>query len=143
MTTTVTLPCIIKIHNVGDKLESFAPYRENFQVNLAAGATIEFEVNTAGQYFYYVRQATKNLEVSQISEFDTESATLKVIDLPAIVTLTNISSRVKGFVPYHENFQVDMEPEDVIKLECTTIGQVLYYLAQADADLTVTEEAKA
>lgn len=143
MTTIVTLPCIIKIHNAGEKTEAFAPYRENFKVELIAGATIEFEVNTAGQWFYYERQATNNLEVTKINEFDEESATLKVIDLPAIVTLTNVSSRVKGFVPYHENFQVDMQPTDVIELETTTAGQTLYYLAQADSDLTVTVEAKA
>lgn len=142
-TLTITLPVIMKIVNTGANAQSFQPYHENFKVTIPAGTTLEFEASTAGQYFYYMKQATKDLEVSTIQSFDSASATIIVIDLPAIVTLTNVSNRVKNFNPYRENFMVEIAAGDSIELEATTTGQVLYYLAQADSDLTVSEVAKA
>ena len=140
---TISLPKILKVTNSGEGAKSFQPYHENFNVSVPAGVAVEFEVNTAGQYFYYMKQAEKGLQVESIDSFDTASASIIVIDLPAMVTLTNVSSRVKSFNPYRENFAVSMEAGDIINLEASTVGQVLYYLAQADSDLTVSEEAKA
>lgn len=141
-TLTVELPVKLKISNTGSSAQSFQPYHENFNVAVPAGVSIELEATTVGQYFYYVRQATKGLEVEVIAEFDEESASIVVIELPAMITLTNVSSRVKTFNPYRENFSVEIAAGDAIELEATTAGQVLYYLAQADADLTVAEEVK-
>lgn len=140
---TITLPVIMKITNIGEHAQAFQPYHENFNVALPAGVAVELEAVTVGQYFYYMNQAAKDLTVEVIESFDTASESIVVIDLPAIVTLTNISSRVKTFNPYRENFAVEMQKGDIINLEATTAGQVLYYLAQADKDLTVSEEAKA
>lgn len=142
-TLTITLPAIIKVVNGSDRAQSFQPYHENFMVTVPAGTTVEFEVTTAGQYFYYMNQATDKLAVSSIAEFDNASATIIVIDVPAMVTLTNVSNRVKKFVPYRENFPVEIAAGDAISLQADNVGQVLYYLAQADADLTVSEAAKA
>lgn len=70
------------------------------------------------------------------------------ISLPANITITNTTSesagnaRVIGFVPYRENFTSYVQPQDVVVLEATTSGQVLYYLAQATDGLTVTQTAK-
>lgn len=52
------------------------------------------------------------------------------IVLPAVVTITNTSDKVISFIPYRENFQVPMDPGDVIKIEALTSGQVFYYLGQ-------------
>lgn len=66
------------------------------------------------------------------------------ITLPAIVTLTNISTTEKvGFVPYRENFTSYIAAGDIVKLEVQTAGQVLYYLAQASDKLKVEQAAKA
>lgn len=140
---TISLPVILKITNIGTHAQAFQPYHENFNVVVPAGVSVELEATTVGQYFYYTKQATGNLTVETIQSFDNASATNIVIDLPAVVTLTNISARVKAFNPYRENFMVELNAGDVLNLEATTAGQVLYYLAQADKDLTVTEVAKA
>lgn len=142
-TLTIELPVIMKITNTGATAQAFQPYHENFNVVIPAGVAVELEATTVGQYFYYMNQATKLLTVEKINSFDTASATIIVIDLPAIVTLTNISNKVKAFNPYRENFMVEIAAGDSIELEATTAGQVLYYLAQADKDLTVSEVAKA
>lgn len=139
---TITLPVILKITNNGTTNQSFQPYHENFNVVIPAGVSVELEATTAGQYFYYMNQVTSNLSVTKINSFDSASESIIVINLPAIVTLTNISNRVKTFNPYRENFAVEIAAGDTIKLEATTAGQVLYYLAQADKDLTVSEEVK-
>ena len=66
------------------------------------------------------------------------------ITIPAVVTLTNTSKTEKvGFVPYRENFTSYIAAEDVVKLECQTAGQVLYYMAQACDKLKVEQAAKA
>lgn len=141
-TLNITLPAIMKITNLRDRPQSFQPYHENFSVGIPGGCSLEFEVMTAGQYFYYLKQAAEDLVVEEIQEFDTASSTIIVIDVPAMITLTNISNRIKTFQPYRENFSVEMQAGDVIELEATTVGQVLYYTAQADSDLSVSHEAK-
>ena len=142
-TLTITLPVILKITNIGAHAQSFQPYHENFTVAVPAGVAVELEATTFGQYAYYMKQACEGLTVEKIAEFDVASASIIVIDVPAMVTLTNVSNRVKAFTPYRENFMVDIAAGDSIVLEASSCGQVLYYLAQADADLTVTEAAKA
>ena len=141
-TLTIELPAIIKISNTGSKPQSFQPYHENFTVSVPEGIAVEFEVATAGQYFYYMKQAVEGLAVEELASFDVASDSIIVIDLPSMVTLTNVSSRIKTFRPYRENFDVELGAGDVVKLEATTTGQVLYYTAQADSDLTVSHEAK-
>lgn len=141
-TLNIELPAIMKITNTGASAQSFQPYHENFNVGIPAGVSVEFEVMTAGQYFYYMKQAKENLVVEKIAEFDVASETITVIDVPATITLTNISNRIKTFQPYHENFSVEMQAGDVINLEATTVGQVLYYVAQRDSDLSVAHTPK-
>lgn len=64
------------------------------------------------------------------------------IKLPAKVTIENKSDIVMRFVPYKENFTVNVAAGDKIILEAATTGQVLYYLAQATDGLEVTQEPK-
>lgn len=66
------------------------------------------------------------------------------IKLPAVITITNkTTDKAIGFVPYRENFVTYLAAGDVVKLEAQTAGQVLYYLAQATAGLTVEQAPKA
>lgn len=64
------------------------------------------------------------------------------IKLPAMVTISNKSDTVMRFVPYKENFTVNVAAGDNVILEATTAGQVLYYLAQATEGLEVTQAVK-
>ena len=50
----IPAPASITIKNTAAKVMSFVPYRENFQADLAAGESLEFDVKTAGQVLYYV-----------------------------------------------------------------------------------------
>jgi len=134
-TLTVTLPAIVKLTNTADHRVVFQPYHENFTVGLPAGAAVEYEVSTVGQFFYYQKQATETgLTFEQLQSFDAETALIKVIDLPSIVTLTNVASTAVNFQPYRENFTVSIGVGDAIELEATTVGQVLYYLSQAQTN---------
>ena len=145
MEIKVELPVIMKVSNVGSIRLAFQPYHENFSVNVPAGTSVEFEVATVGQYFYYMEQATKKgLEVSKLSAFDSASDTIIVIDLPSLVTLENVVENAVNFNPYRENFPVTIAKGDKIVLEATTAGQVLYYLAQAQVNkgIKVTFAAK-
>lgn len=132
----ITLPQILKITNNTDRNVTFVPYRENFVTALAAGAAIEFEVKTAGQVLYYLKQSV--LTVEQLTQFDSEGDDdLKIIKTPAKMLIKNTSSEVKTFVPYKENFTVEVKSGDSYNIPAETLGQVLYYLAQATAGLTV------
>ena len=138
----VKVPAKIKIKNTSTRAISFIPYRENFASTLAAGKTFEFPVDRAGQVFYYLKQATEGLEVSQISAFDEASADILVYETPALMTISNTSDLIKSFFPYKENFPVEVNPEDSYVVEVSTVGQILYYMAQATKGLTVTYAKK-
>ena len=138
-TKTVTAPAVIKIVNNTTTAKVFAPYRENFVTTLAAGATIELQVKTSGQVLYYLGQASKDLAVSVLSDFDSTEGAIKITSNEKI-TITNSSNRVIGFIPYKENFQFDIAAGDVVELTATNVGTVLYYLAQATTGLKVAHE---
>lgn len=138
----IALPAKIKIVNSSDRAIAFAPYRENFSSVLAAGKTLEFPVDRAGQVLYYLEQATDGLAVSQITDFDSNGGNITVLETPAIMTIENIGDIVKAFQPYKENFIVNVEVGDKYEIEVTTVGQILYYLAQATEGLKVTYAKK-
>ena len=136
-------PVWVKIQNVGAKEQAFQPYHENFNVAVPAGVSFEFPVQTLGQYVYYTNQAVEGLEVSKIAEADDASATNIVLNVGGEATIslviTNISERIKAFNVYRENFNVELAAGDAIEFETQTVGQTLFYLAQADKDLTVAQ----
>lgn len=137
----VKVPAILKIS--ATKTVPFVPYRENFATRLTAGKAIEFSVETSGQALYYLKQATDGLTVEQVSTFDTTTTDLTVFKLPGIMTIKNTSTVAIPFIPYRENFEVSVAAEDSYKIEAKTLGQVLYYLAQATDGLDVTYADKA
>lgn len=136
-------PAKIQIKNTSDLVKVFVPYKENFTTALAAKSGIEFEVQTAGQVLYFLNQATEGLEVKVINEFTSDDATIKKLNVPAKVTLTNVGEEVVGFVPYRENFQFNIEKDGKVELTATTAGQVLYYLAQGIANKLTVEQVGA
>lgn len=140
----IKTPAIIKIANGSDRAVAFVPYRENFVTVLPAGKTLEFTVKHSGQVLYYLGQATKGLTVEVIEALDAASEDIIVLNTPATITIANVSDKVQTFVPYKENFMHEVAVGDSVKLDVETVGQVLYYLAQAIKDtLTVTQEADA
>ena len=56
-TLTINVPQIIRIANTSAHVKRFAAYKENFTTTLEAGKAIEFQADTAGQVFYYLKQA--------------------------------------------------------------------------------------
>lgn len=136
-------PAKIQIKNTSDLVKVFVPYKENFTTALAAKSGIEFEVQTAGQVLYFLNQATEGLEVKVINEFTSDDGTIKKLNVPAKVTLTNVGEEVVGFVPYRENFQFNIEKDGKVELTATTAGQVLYYLAQGIANKLTVEQVSA
>lgn len=65
---------------------------------------------------------------------------LTKIDVPAKVTLGAVGKNV-AFVPYGQNFTYEIKAGDSIELEVDCAEVVMYYLAQANDDLTVAQEA--
>lgn len=143
MITTISVPAVIKIVNNSNRALSFIPYRENFISVLAAGKTLEFTATTAGQVLYYTKQATEDLVITAQASFDENATNLIKLETPAIMTITNTSANIKTFQPYKENFDVNVAAGDSYAIEATTIGQVLYYNAQATEGLTVSYAKKA
>lgn len=139
-TLNIATPVKFKMTNTAERAVSFMPYRENFVTTLIPQSVVEFSVDTAGQALYYLLQATQELTVEKIEAFDAADETTTVIELPALITITNTSDKVKSFVPYRENFSYDVKPGDAIELEATTVGQVLYYMSQETEGLTVEQE---
>ena len=145
-TIKIALPQILKVENTSDRALSFVPYRENFVSVLDAGKAFEFQVKTAGQALYYLEQnkTSEGLVVSQLAAFDlAASETLSIFKTPAVMTLENTSAVIKTFAPYKENFTVDVAAGDKYEIEAETLGQILYYMAQATEGLDVSYAAKA
>ena len=139
MEMIVTAPAIIRIANTSEFAKTFQAYKENFTTKLAAGQALEFEVKTSGQVLYYLNQATTGLEVTVVDAYTKDDTTIK-LNVPALITLNNVSERIIGFIPYRENFQYDIVAKDSVQLTAPNVGQVLYYLAQATEGLEVTQE---
>ena len=62
-TAIYKLPAKMVITNTSDKVKSFLPYKETFQVNVQAGDVYNVEADTLGQILYYLGQATDGLTV--------------------------------------------------------------------------------
>ena len=135
----INIPQYIKIENTSDKTVGFVPYRENYTYALEAGKTIELTATTSGQALYYLKQVTGNLAVTLIDDFDEATDNITVIYLPSQITLANNTSTALNFVPYKENFGEQLAAGDTLTFTATTVGQVLYYLAQANYGFTVTQ----
>ena len=148
----IKLPAYVTLTNKSKAAVKFAPYKENFNTAIGAGESLVLAATTAGQVFYYLKQANDSLEVA-VSETKPEGATYDVCATeaaPATVTITNKSYNVMSFVPYRENFQFEVKPahkneagEDVpaetYTFAATTAGQVIYYMNQdVDGLLDVT-----
>ena len=64
---------------------------------------------------------------------------LTIIDVPAKVTLTAVGKAV-AFVPYGQNFTYEIKAGDSVEMEVNCAEVVMYYLAQANENLTVAQE---
>ena len=139
--TTITLPTTIKLTNKSANEIKFAPYKENFNTRLGAGESLVLDAETAGQVFYYLKQANGALEVELGASV--EGATYNVCT-PASVVITNNSDKAMNFVPYRENFQFEVAPKTSFTFNAKTAGQAIYYMNQdVDGILDVMVGGKA
>ena len=133
-------PAIIKIENKANHANSFVPFGENFTVKVAAGAIIEFKVNTSNEVVYYLNQATVGLDVTVLQATDGAVGAL-ILNVPATVTLQNIGNKVIGIIPFKQNFQENIAVGDSLVITTNDVNQVLYYMAQSvDGSLSLTQE---
>ena len=133
---TIKAESVMKLTNSTDKTIRFIPYKENFATAIPAGKSVSLVAKTVGQYFYYMKQAETGLTV----EVDASAAADVVIETPAKITLENNTDKSMFFVPYRENFQVEVKQGESYDFTADTAGQVLYYLAQdVDGELDVTQ----
>ena len=145
-TTTIKLG-YVTLKNTSDKTIAFIPYKENFASYVEAGSTLAIPVKTVGQALYYLNQAKDGFEVENV-ESVTENREGKVFVVPATatVTITNLDvDRSAAFIPYRENFQVDVAPNEKYVFEIDNPGQFIYYANQdaGETGLDVKLAAKA
>lgn len=130
--TTIKLPAYVTLKNNSAAAVKFAPYKENFNTTLGAGESLVLAATTAGQVFYYLRQANDALAVTQ-SDTKAPGATYDVCATeakPATVVITNNAERPMDFIPYRENFSFTLEDGDAYTFSATTAGQAIYYMNQ-------------
>lgn len=141
-TIEIKTPGLIKLFNGTKKSVKFIPYKENFATTIEAGNTLELSYETIGQYFYYMKQKALGLTVEAIEKNSAESDTVKVIKVPCSVTLTNLNpvgGEAVSFIPYRENFPVQIEGGVSYVFDAKTAGQCIYYLNQASDKLDVVD----
>lgn len=68
-------------------------------------------------------------------------ATIDVSGVPAKVTITNVSSRVKNVQLYKTNTTVVMQPGDILVLKVDFSSELTYFLSLESTELTVSNEA--
>lgn len=68
-------------------------------------------------------------------------ATIDVSGVPAKVTITNVSSRVKNVQLYKTNTTVVMQPGDILVLKVDFSSELTYFLSLKSTELTVSNEA--
>lgn len=134
----ITTPGVVKITNTSTLVKALAPYKENFITSLPANFVLELGVKTAGQALYYLGQATEGLTVVFEQSFSVSGVNEQIHSGDEKITLTNTSDRAITIVPYRENFEYSIAAGDTLEITAGTVGQVLYYLAQATEGLTVS-----
>lgn len=123
----------VTLENKSDKKVAFIPYKENFASYVDAGCTMAIPVKTVGQALYYMNQAKAGFEVNNVPEAPAENKEGKIFVIPAAATVTikNLEAeRTMSFIPYRENFQVDVKPGESFTFDIDNPGQFIYYANQ-------------
>lgn len=139
-TELLVAPAKIQILNTGDKVQAFMCYKQNFTTVLQPHKGLEFEVKTSGEVIYYKNQATEGLSVEVIENFTVGDENIVKINVPAKITIQNVSDKVVGFVPYGENFTYYVQPGDTVELTAANATQAIYYRSGQDIDGTLEVE---
>lgn len=136
----------VTLKNTSNKKVAFIPYKENFASYVDAGCTMAIPVKTVGQALYYMNQAKAGFEVANVESVTADKeGKVFVIPAAATVTIKNLEAeRTMAFIPYRENFQVDVKPGDSYVFEIDNPGQFIYYANQdtGAAGIDVTLVAK-
>ena len=84
------LPVYVTLTNKTNAAVKFAPYKENFNTSLDAGESLVLTATTAGQVFYYLKQACADvLEVAIANEKGTATYDVCATEsAPATVVIT-------------------------------------------------------
>lgn len=68
-------------------------------------------------------------------------ATFDMTIVPATVTITNTSNRVKGVQLYRTNTSIALAAGDILKLNVTNSNELVYFQSLASDELTVAAVA--
>jgi len=68
-------------------------------------------------------------------------AQIDVSKVPAIVTITNTSERVKVVQLYKTNTSIKLQPSDELNLLVDNSNELIYFLSLSSVELSVTHEA--
>lgn len=102
--------------------------------NVTKATTLNVEINWAnnatGKYVFEFES------VNLVAKSDLETKTT-TIALDGTVTLTNNSDKVIDFVLFKENFTQSINAEDSLVITVDNAEEVMYYLNQANKDLSV------
>lgn len=132
--TKIKFPAYVKIENTSTKALRITPYKENFNTTIPGGESIILNCDTAGQVFYYKKQASEDLVVT-VS--DTKGTATYDVCAPAVVSIENKSARPLAFIPYRETFSFELAAGEGYSFEAKTPGQALYYWNQDSNGLSV------
>lgn len=106
-------------------------------INANKGTKLTVTVKWSDEYeavyeftFADVKLAADGEEVKHVEDIE--------FDLPCQVELENIGNNTIKFIPYHENFEVEIAKEDKVILDSNLENEVFYYLLQASKDLKVS-----
>lgn len=68
-------------------------------------------------------------------------ATIKLHQVPANVTITNVSDHVKAVQFFRNSAIVSLNPGDIMVIKVDTSAELAYFLQLVGADITVTSTA--
>lgn len=106
-------------------------------VNATAATKLTVTIKWKADYIAVYEFTFTDIKLGQENETFDNLQDIEILDSQK-VTLENIASKEVGFIPFKENFQINISSNDSITLETKTPEEVMYYLLQDNKDLKVS-----
>lgn len=106
-------------------------------VNATAATKLTVTIKWKANYIAVYEFTFKDIKLGQVNEIIADLQDIEISE-NQVVTLGNISTREVGFIPFKENFQVNIASGDSVALQTKVSEEVMYYLLQANKDLEVS-----
>lgn len=106
-------------------------------VNVTADSKLTVTVKWTDNYIAVYEFTFNHVKLGQVNDIIADLKDIQISQSQKI-TLHNISSKEIGFIPYKENFQVNIASGDLIVIQTKVCEEAMYYLLQANKDLEVS-----